>query len=78
MFRFTIRDVLWLMMVVGLTLGWVLREQMDYARYHFGDFITESLETIPAVDWSVTEEPIPCGGSQSAGVGNAKNTPRNR
>jgi hypothetical protein len=58
MFRFTIRDVLWLMMVVGLTLGWVLRAN-GHARYHFGDFKIESLETIPAVDWSVTEEPIP-------------------
>jgi hypothetical protein len=30
MFRFTIRDVLWLMMVVGLSVGWWLDHSATY------------------------------------------------
>jgi hypothetical protein len=50
MFRFTIRDVLWLMVVVALAVGWFVRESMfaaeldrqrgeyEYLRQHFDAF----------------------------------------
>jgi uncharacterized membrane protein len=35
MFRFTIRDVLWLMVVVGLVAGWMADNLIKTARYEF-------------------------------------------
>jgi len=36
MFRFTIRDLLWLMVVVGLSVGWCLQQaQLNQARYDY-------------------------------------------
>ncbi|HEY2415743.1 MAG TPA: hypothetical protein VGI40_26120 [Pirellulaceae bacterium] len=32
MFRFTIRDLLWLMVVVGLAVGWLADRQLSNAR----------------------------------------------
>jgi hypothetical protein len=73
MFRFTSRDVLWLMVVVGLTLGWwnehrwlatvrkhawVLRENLHYARWRYRDS-EPSAALVPVVDWDLTDKPIP-------------------
>ena len=33
MFRFSIRDVLWLTVVVGLAVGWASRSGQDSTRY---------------------------------------------
>ena len=35
MFRFTIRDVLWLMVVVAMGLGWLVDNRIKTARYEF-------------------------------------------
>lgn len=63
MFRITIRDVLWLMVVVGLSLGWwaehrhagELRQQLQRAWWHYGPG-TRSGEALE-VDWSVLNIP---------------------
>jgi hypothetical protein len=34
MFRFTIRDLLWLMVVMGLSIGWWLNRQTDSLRIY--------------------------------------------
>jgi hypothetical protein len=59
MFRFTIRDVLWLMVVVGLSLAlWAehrhageLRTQLKSAWWHYGPGFRSGGS--PEVDWSV-------------------------
>jgi hypothetical protein len=33
MFRFTIRDVLWLMVIVGMGCGWWIEDARKYAAY---------------------------------------------
>jgi hypothetical protein len=35
MFRFTIRDVLWLMVVVAMGVGWLVDNRIKTARYEF-------------------------------------------
>ena len=32
MFRFTIRDLLWLMVVVGLGVGWIVDREMQFRK----------------------------------------------
>ena len=59
MFRFTIRDVLWLMVVVGLSAGWwlehhhtnQLREQLQRAWWWHGPGWRTGVSR--EVDWSV-------------------------
>ena len=59
MFRFSIRDLLWLMVVVGLSLGWLrehrqissLTEQLKSAWWHYGP--GDRYGASPKVDWSV-------------------------
>jgi hypothetical protein len=59
MFRFTIRDVLWLTVVVGLGIGlWLehrhsseLEEQLERAWWHYGPGVR--MGDSPEVDWSV-------------------------
>jgi hypothetical protein len=43
MFRFTIRDLLWLMLVVALALGWGIRERLVWEKETVSDhFIRET------------------------------------
>jgi hypothetical protein len=57
--QFTIRDLLWLMVVVGLSLGWLaehrysreLREQLQRAWWHYGPGWRTGASA--EVDWSV-------------------------
>jgi hypothetical protein len=73
MFRFTIRDLLWLMVVVGLLVAlWIdhrdlvavrehavtLRQNLEIARLHYS---LRPLETksSPTVDWELVDVPIP-------------------
>jgi hypothetical protein len=45
MFRFTIRDVLWLMVVVGLALGW-WNEHRRFVAYY--EMVVRSVKWAPA------------------------------
>jgi hypothetical protein len=41
MFRFTIRDVLWLMVVVGLAVGW-FAHSVSWRRFHKADVLKQN------------------------------------
>jgi len=48
MFRFTIRDVLWLVVVVGLSVGWFsTARRMDALEREFAKLRAEFKQTIP-------------------------------
>ena len=41
MFRFTIRDVLWLMVVVGLAIGWMIHIRTETAKRDTTDLLRQ-------------------------------------
>jgi Tfp pilus assembly protein PilN len=43
MFRFTIRDVLWLMVVVGLAIGWMIHVRSEMAKRDTTDVLRQQL-----------------------------------
>jgi hypothetical protein len=67
MFRFTIRDVLWLMVVVGLGVGWVIDHavqdnhldyfvgELGYAKVRIWDLEKLLDESVP--NWRATDQP---------------------
>ena len=74
MFRFTIRDVLWLMVAVGLSVGWWMEHvrlstvrshasalRTSLRRAHWGRVEPEPYFGFGAgpVDWGLIEKPIP-------------------
>jgi hypothetical protein len=75
MFRFTIRDLLWLMMVAALALGWYaehrrrsitrayaheLRANLRRAHFRYDPQLADKPEErLLQVDWQLIDAPIP-------------------
>jgi hypothetical protein len=82
MLRFSIRDVLWLTVVVGLALGWlverrqerVLREQLKRAWWHYTPGFHTGVEP-PEVDWSVLGPQYLVSGTWEETRGSARKSP---
>jgi hypothetical protein len=54
MFRFTIRDVLWLMVVIGLSVGWWRdHRQSRWSTYIWMCRAVQSNYALKQLDWSV-------------------------